>query len=322
MPARASGPCPARLPARARDALLIVVVGLAGACAAGRTSPAPTVPPRDVAASARSVAGGGAASAGPARRCFDTAGVDAATVRLADRLLLEAGDGEALYTLAGGLKPLSSGRALTLRLAPGSDRAALDSLEAVRRALPVLACGEIGVVLHAFAAAPGDTTARRSFEVIVHHRAAVAAVIARHATVFGPLGITPAADVREVLAAVEHAPRAERWRGYGLLFGYPDAAVDFFVRAGVEGDRTRTLVPRDFRRIETFRKFPLERDGPPVASSFVYAVPKDAPESPADRALQAAARPIYRRYAAERARRVGADSTGALALWREWLGGR
>jgi hypothetical protein len=253
--------------------------------------------------------------------CFASDAVPDAVTALADRLLLDAGDGEALYTLANGLKPLSSGRAVSVRVAPTLDQVALDSLELMRRATAVLTCGEIGAFVHAFTAtsatAGGET--RRSAEVVVYHRARVADVVRTNAAFFATLAITPAADVREVLAAVENAPRADRWRGYGLLFGYPDDAVDFFVRAGVEGDSTRTIVPRDFRRIETFRKFPAARDEPPTMSSFVYAVPKGAPESAADRALRDAAAPIYARYARERARLVVGDSAGALALWRSWL---
>jgi len=255
--------------------------------------------------------------------CFDVSALPAHEQALADRVLLEAADGEALYTLAGGLKPLSSGRAATVRLAPPPTRAALDSLDALRRAVGALRCGEVGVFVHVFTATnpARDSTPQRAYEAVVYHRAAVARTVARHAAFFATLGMTPSADVREVLAAVENAPRAERWRGYGLLFGYPDEAVEFFVRAGVEGDSTGRLVPRDFRRIETWQKFAAERDGPLVLSSFVYAVPRDAAETAADRALREAAAPIYARYVRERARQIAADSTGALRLWREWLAG-
>jgi hypothetical protein len=262
-------------------------------------------------ASPRSIASG----------CFSVDAVSAEVAALADRLLLDAGDGEALYTLANGLKPLSSGRAVSVRVAPTLDQVALDSLELMRRATAVLSCGEIGAFVHTFTATSGTSggDTRRAAEVVVFHRARVADVVRTHAAFFATLAITPSADVREVLAAVENAPRADRWRGYGLLFGYPDEAVDFFVRAGVEGDSMRAIVPRDFRRIETFRKFPAARDEPPTMSSFVYAVPQGAPESAADRALRDAAAPIYSRYARERARLIVGDSTGALALWRAWL---
>ena len=154
----------------------------------------------------------------------------------------------------------------------------------------------------------------------MYHRAAVARAIAAHAAYFGKLGITPSADPREALAAVENASRGERWRGYGLLYGYPDAAVEFFVTAGLDGDAAGKTVPRDFKRIETWKKYPEKKDGPPVVSAFVYAVPKGAPESDADRALRDAAAPIYAKYAALRPRYIKPDSsTGAAALWRDWL---
>ena len=256
--------------------------------------------------------------------CFDPGRESAPVVDLADRVLLEAGDGEALYTLANGLKPLSSGRAFSLQTAPAPRAAALDSLDQLRRAVRVLRCGEIGAFVHVFTAtsSTADRITRRAAEVVLYHRGRVAEVVRTHAAFFATLAITPSADVREVLAAVENAPRAERWRGYGLLFGYPDEAVDFFVQAGIEGDSTGTIVPRDFRRIDTYRRYPAMRDAPPTLSSFVYAVPKGAPESAADRALREAAAPIHARYVRERARRIVGDSAGALVLWREWLSGR
>ena len=159
----------------------------------------------------------------------------------------------------------------------------------------------------------------RSSAVVLYHRRSLRALVERQAPFFAALGVTPAADPRDLVEAVEHAERAPRWRGYGHLFGYPDDAVDFFVRAGLEGDRTGQLVPRDFRRIETVRKYPEGRDGPAVLSAFVYAVPKGAPEGEGDRRLRTTAAPAYARYVRERARFVTADSTGAVALWRAWL---
>jgi len=296
-----------RAHAMMRRAVFVLLLGGMGAGTACQSagshaitlSPAPTVSPR----------------------CFEPTAVPPVVAALADRVLLEAGDSEALYTLANGLKPLSSGRSFTLQTAPSPRPAALDSLDLLRRAVRVLDCGDIGAFVHVFTApstnAAGET--RRAAEVVLYHRGRVADVVRTHAPFFATLALTSSADVREVLAAVENAPRDARWRGYGLLFGYPDEAVDFFVRAGTEGDSTRAVVPRDFRRIDTYRKFPAAQDQPPTLSSFVYAVPKAAPESNADRALREAAAPIYARYVRERGRRIVGDSAGALALWREWL---
>jgi hypothetical protein len=123
-----------------------------------------------------------------------------------------------------------------------------------------------------------------------------------------------------VVLAVENAPRSPRWRGYGYLFGYPDDAVDFFVRAGEEGDASGKLVPRDFRRIETWFKYPANTGEAPTLSSFVFAVPEGAPESPQEKALRAAAAPVYARYSRERADGIQRDSSGAVALFRRWVG--
>lgn len=163
-------------------------------------------------------------------RCFALDDAPPTVTALADRVLLEAGDGEALYTLANGLKPLSSGRSFTVQTAPTPGAAALDSLELLRRATRVLDCGDIGAFVHVFTApstnAAGET--RRAAEVVLYHRGRVAEVVRTQAAFFATLALTPSAEVREVLAAVENAPRDARWRGYGLLFGYPDKAVDFF----------------------------------------------------------------------------------------------
>ena len=286
---------------------LLAGLTLAGGCASSRQQSPAVQPP--VPAAATRPAG-----------CFQVESLSPEDQLVAERLLLAIGDSEALYTLADGLKPVSSGMITSVRVAPDVDRTALEALEQRRRVAARLTCGEIGVFVQVFAAPStsdsGATT--RSFEVVTFHRASVAAAVGRHAGYFGALGVTPSADPIQVVMAVEHAPRADRWRGYGYLFGFPDEAVDFFVRAGVEGDETRKTVPRDFRRIETWTKFG-GKDGAPALSNFVYAVPKGEPESVADRQLREAAGRVYRVYADRRARFIKPDQTGAVALWRAWL---
>ncbi|HYW30113.1 MAG TPA: hypothetical protein VE869_01320 [Gemmatimonas sp.] len=254
--------------------------------------------------------------------CFPVERLAATERATAERILLEIADGEGLYTLAGGIKPISSDvRDMAVRIAPTLDTAALARLEALRQVAAVLTCGDVGAFVQVYTAPSPmrDGSSARQAALVVYHGAALRAAVTRQAAFFGALGVTPSADAREIVAAVENAPRAERWRGYGYLFGYPDEAVDFFVRAGVEGDSTRTLVPRDFRRVETFRKLPERAGAPATLSTLVYAVPKGAAESAGDRALRERAAPHYARYVSERARHVRGDSTGAIALWRAWL---
>lgn len=239
---------------------------------------------------------------------------------LADSVLLELGDREALYTLGGGLKPLSSDvRDLSVRIAPTLDTVALQRLERLREATALLRCGDIGAFVQVFTATQRlrDSSEVRQASVVLYHRSAVRRAVTQHAAFFATLGITPSADPRDVLAAVENAPRAPRWRGYGYLFGYPDDAVDFFVQAGEEGDRTGTLVPRDFVRIPTFYRF-TGSDGVGL-STFVYAVPKGAARTAADQQLREQADSIYARYVPMRGRITEPGSGQATTMWRQWL---
>ncbi len=254
--------------------------------------------------------------------CFDLSSLAARERSIAERLLRDAGDGEALYTLGGGLKPVSTDfLSITLTVAPDSDRVALDSIASVRSATAALRCGPVSFHVAEFAATytRADSSRYRVTAVYVVHRDALVRAIAARPEFWSSIGVRVETPVDAVLDAVERAPRSPRWRGYGYLFGYPDEAVDFFVRAGESQDSTGVFVARDFRRVETYRKFPAREGETPSLSSFVYAVPKGAPESAADRALIAAAAPIYARYVADRDAAFAAPD-GAVALWRRWIG--
>lgn len=267
----------------------------------------------------RAVDPGRLTSSAAERGCFDLRDLAPDERRDAERLLLAFGDREGLYTLAGGLKPISSDVGdLSIRIAPTLDTAALSALDRQRRVAAALRCGDIGFTVEVFTATQKrrDSSEVRATSMVVYHRGAVRRTVEAHRAFFATLGVTPSTDPREVLSAVENAPRAPRWRGYGYLFGYPDDAVDFFVQAGEEGDRIGSIVPRDFRRIDTYFRF-ASNEGP--MPTFVFAVPKGSAPSAAEQALRAAAAPIYARYTAERAQRIRADSSGALALWQRWL---
>jgi hypothetical protein len=296
----------------------LLVFAAAGACASTHSaSPSMTAtvasPPAGAAQPARAAAG--------TSGCFDVEALAPDDRAMAENVLLTFGDREGLYTLAGGLKPMSSGMGAAVRVGPEVDRTALGHIEQRRRVAQRLRCGDIGAFVLVFDATREGKTGEtmRDTEIVLFHRASIAAAISRHDAYFGKLGITPGAEPAQIVDAIDRAPRAERWRGYGYLYGFPDEAVEFFAAAGIEGDATKKVVPRDFRRVETWVKYPDTTGGPPVLGAFVYAVPKGAADSAADKALRDAAAPIYRRYAGERPRYVKADGTGAAALWRAWM---
>ncbi len=245
--------------------------------------------------------------------CFSVASVAAGYRQAAQRTLLDLADSEALYTLVGGVKPVSSGATVTWRVAPTLDTLARRQLDTLRALTPALQCAAVRGVVHVYAEAfrGGGDTLWRSASLMVVDASAVDAVVSRHFDFFTRLGVTPATPAPSVLSLVELARRPDRWRGYGYLFGFPDEAVDFFVAAGLRGDSTGRVEPRQFRRLETWRKVAATRGAPATLSTFVYAVAPDAAVSEADSALETRARAVYTRYAVARAG-LGADSLRTL----------
>ncbi len=263
------------------------------------------------AASTMVVAGAEQTPRWPAAECFPFERLEPALRTEAETLLLRALDGEALYTIAGGLKPMSSGF-VSASIAVGAPD--LSVVETSRRVLSHFTCGgELAAGLHHFAQV---YEGRRAMEAVVFHRPALQALLTRQAALFAPFGLSPSADPMEVVMAVEYAAPATRLRGYGYLFGYPEYAVDFFVQAS-ETQREQEaregkgeLVPRDFLSLPTFRG---ER-------RFVYAVPKGHTPNTADAALRTAAEALYADYVARRKKHITGDSaSGVLTLVREWF---
>lgn len=223
----------------------------------------------------------------------------------ADAMALRMLDSEALYTLTGGLKPVSEGFWQTRF--PG-DQDTSPEVEAARAALGALPLGpdlEAGVYVFA-----ETFKGKRMASAFVAHRPGLRELIRRRGDVFEPLGVTPATSLQEVMEAIDRAPRAARWRGFGLVFGYPEYAVEFFVAAGDKQAETGKLVERDFVNLPTFAS---ER------GRFVYAVPKGHTERLEDRELKARTAAIFQTYGAWRSAFVGDGKPGAVALLRCWL---
>lgn len=223
----------------------------------------------------------------------------------AEELALRLLDGEGLYTVAGGLKPVSDG---FWQARFPAERDASPEVEAARRHLAALPLGpdlEAGVYVFA---TPFE--GRRSASAFIVHKPALWALIGRRPDVFAPLGITPATPPLGVMERIDRGPRAARWRAFGLMFGYPEYAVEFFVAAGETQAGGGTFVERDFVQVPTFGS---------DRGRFVYAVPKGHTERPEDVALKSAAAPVLDRYRLWRAVYVGEGKAGAVALLRDWL---
>ena len=278
--------------------LHVAIVALIGALA---TACATTSPPAPRAAAVDPRAAGV-----PPSECFPTGALPADLRAKSEDLLLRALDNEALFTLAGGLKPMSTvGSTLTFSVTEPDVTAVAER----RRLLSVWRCGpDLYADARIFRAV---NDGKRSASSEVFYRPALDAVLARHAAFFAPLGLTPGSHPMEVLTAIEWSDRGPRWRGQGYLYGYPDYAVDFFVDAGEAEARGGAFVPRDPIRVPTFAAG-ADR------SNFVWTVPKGHQQNDADRAIADRAARTLAAYTERRARFIGDGKPGAFALLREW----
>ena len=238
--------------------------------------------------------------------------LSAADARLADSLVTVALDNEALFTLLADLKPLSSVATLYLPLArPDSvpagaaqvvdsvrQRAALARLRRYQRVVNSLDFGDVVFSLAPFRASEGG---RRVLQLNVYRRSRLRRLLTEEQAFFGQWGFGPGTAPEVVLTAVEYENRADRYRGYGYLFGYPRHAVDFFVRASLEQDANGgKLVPRQFFQVPVFSG---------STGRFTWALPQGQPPTPADSALYRAAAPVLARYRQLRPRYLRPDGT-------------
>lgn len=199
-------------------------------------------------------------------------------------LLREAADHEALYTLVGGLKPMSTG---IWRGSFTIDDPDLAELRGVRAALSPLRNDIWYADVQVF---DNIHDGERSVHAFVVHSVAMARMIERYEAFWSPWGIAPCTHPSEVVAVVDRMPKADRWRGYGYLFGFPADAVDFFVRAGLAAEDGRAIGAGRDRR---FIQIPTHAG---ETGRFTYAVPLDHVPTAGDDALAAEASRILAAY--------------------------
>ena len=215
--------------------------------------------------------------------------------------LWQALDGEALFTIAGGLKPMSGGFWQTWIDVAAPD---LAEVQRVRAALSSWRNDDLWADVHVFDQAHNG---RRAALAYVIDRAALAQVLATNAAFFAPYGLAPDTHPAEVIAVIERMPKLDRHRGQGLLFGYPEHAIEFFVDAEAARARGEEPPPRRFVHIPTFGA---------ARGRFVYAVPKEHVEGLADRALAAAAARVLGRYRELRAAAGGPEAGSVASIVR------
>ncbi|WP_052298778.1 hypothetical protein [Isosphaera pallida] len=254
----------------------------------------------------------------PRSECFPIERLSPEQRNEAEALLLKLLDGEGLYTVVTGLKPVSSGFWVgRFRV----DQPDLTELERIRTILNAFRCGE--VLMADVRVFQRVYEGQRSAEAYVAHRPALAAKIIEYPDFFKPRGVTANSSPVEVMTLIELAEEPDRWRGQGYVYGYPREAVEFFVAAGL-ADRQAgrgSLTPRRFVSIPTFAA---------ETGRFVYAVDVNAPETDEDRRLRTEATLILADYRRRRALLSPTDRTedraslptarlGVVELLRDWF---
>ncbi|TYR35702.1 hypothetical protein FXV77_11440 [Sphingobacterium phlebotomi] len=231
--------------------------------------------------------------------------------KLADSILQVGLDNEALFTLLGDIKPMSSLVSFSFPIAntdstklleenileTDSAQAYLAEIARIQRVVSSIDLDGLDVVFVPYAAAYGKT---RSLQVSVVRTALLDSLLYAKQTFFGQFGITPGASPVMVVTANEYGKKYDRLRGYGHLFGYPDYAVDFFVKAFHTADTDGKHVERDFFRMPTFKS---------EEGNFVYAVPKGHRTNEVDSLIYKRATNLLEEYKRWRPRYLRPDST-------------
>lgn len=240
----------------------------------------------------------------PRAECFPFERLTVDERAKAEALLLKALDSEALYTIVGNIKPMSSGFGFIKFPIKQID---LEQLAERRRILATWRCGEtLDADVQMFAR---TFNGERSFDSIVLNLPLVRRMVKEKQTFFRRWGITPNTTPSTIVMTIETDETSARNIGYGYLFGYPDYAVNFFGEAMDAEERTGVFVTRDFISIPTVEG---ER-------RFVWAVPKNYVEADVDRAYRERAAHVLLTYKERRERFIGKGKAGAVALLRDWF---
>ncbi|MBM3966911.1 MAG: hypothetical protein FJ308_17870 [Planctomycetes bacterium] len=224
---------------------------------------------------------------------------------LSEELLLKALDSEAFYTLVGQLKPVSEGFWGGYFSVDSADLTEIEQVRAALRSWNVPGMFFADVLVY-----ESLQHGQRYASAYVIHVPSLKNLIERESEFFARWGITVNTPPGEIMMTIERTRQPDdRWRGFGLVFGYPKYAIDFFVTAGMHQRTSGEFVERDFRQVATF----AGRSG-----RFVYAVPKLSRPGPEDIALQRRAALFLTEYKRLRPQYT-APTKNPSGLLRDWM---
>jgi hypothetical protein len=231
-------------------------------------------------------------------------------------------DREALFTVFGNIKPMSSVVSFSYPIANNDsarrtsgkivDRAEhgryLDKLRTIQELMNGLDFPDLRFIVVPY---QGGQSNRRIVQISAVRISLLDSLLQKQESFFGQFGLVPGADPNVVASVIENAGVYERYRGYGYLFGYPDHAVDFFVDASLALDTSGKFVKRNFFNIPVY----TGKEG-----YFVYANPVDYTPAAVDSAIYYRAQDALARYKEIRNNYLNADSTlQAYRLLRDFF---
>ena len=217
-------------------------------------------------------------------------------------------ESEALLTIVGDLKPMSSGSWMSLRFEV--DSPPIQKLEDWHLISGALSVGkEIQVVINPFTRIMDG---KRHVEGYVFRRSTFDKKVKENPRIFGYFGITPSMPFASVLGIIDGESTPERSRAYGTLFGYPKHAVDFFVSAEESQKKDGNFVQRDFWTVPVYGS---------KNNRFVYAIPKGAAPIEIDLQIKDKVARIVSAFTFRRQKYEKDGAVDILSLARDWFRG-
>lgn len=205
--------------------------------------------------------------------------------KLADTLIKKVLDNEGLYTVIGGLKPMSSVTELYLDIAAadtsqsGSAKitdTASEDLKKLKRYQQIVNSLKFGDLRFMISPYKANHKKQRGIQISVHRKSLVDSLLDANQSFFGQFGFVPGTSPEILVNTTEYEHRFNRFRSYGYLFGYPEHAVSFFTDASITTEKTGEFVKREFVQIPVFSS---------TKGRFVYAVPTQYKKGNADHEL-------------------------------------
>jgi hypothetical protein len=244
--------------------------------------------------------------------------------RKADSILTIALEQEALYTLTTRLKPMSSvgysfrysfgkdstqhdGDASIVNTKADSIQHMLEDIASWHRIANALSYEDFRFVVVPY---KNVYKGKRHIQLLVCRQSLIDSLVQQHQTFFGQWGFTPGIDPHTLITTIEFEERYDRFRAYGYLFGYPAYAVEFFIEADKENERTKQFVKRDFFHIPTYAR----PDG-----HFTYAIPKGHKPTEIDSAIYRKGMKTLEAYKLKRKEFITDGQFNAMAYLRTVL---